>query len=254
MSSTKRGHRRVIITSDSDESALDLVNCQQPSVLQSAPVSEVSSDEGSSDSADPVSRKARKLAVRQAQKKVTDLVDLPKEVVDTASGSSDSDESQDLAPPPAVNPFHYAMQHGRFPDAAPTTQQQRPEPVELADTGYLWNAVPPRSCQFLELEATQMDSDTSEGSTGSSDGSLHDDNFIDKDPARDSHTAEELQVLQTLFPKTFSKREQVRGSGQPNKFRGRVMVNGIIQFPVWKRGPLRTHPLISGANNSSAAP
>jgi hypothetical protein len=210
--------------------------------------------EGSSDSADPVSRKARKLAVRQAQKKVTDLVDLPKEVVDTASGSCDSDESQDLAPPPAMNPFHYVMQHGRFPDAAPTTQQQRPEPAELTNAGNLWNAVPLRTCQYLDLEAAQVDSDTSEGSTGSSDGSLFDENFIVKDPARENHTAEELQVLQTLLPKTFSKRVQVHGSVQPNKFRGRVMVNGIIQFPVWKRGPALTHLLISGAHNSPAAP
>jgi hypothetical protein len=121
--------------------------------------------EGSSDSADPVSRKARKLAERQAQKKVTDLVDLPKEVVHTASGSCDSDESQDLAPTPAMNPFHNVMQHGRFPDAAPTTQQQRPEPAELTNAGNLWNAVPLRTCQYLDLEAAQVDSDTSEGST-----------------------------------------------------------------------------------------
>jgi hypothetical protein len=156
-----------------------------------------------------------------------------------------------------MNPFHYAMQHGRFPTAATASQQQRPEPAELSDAGYLWNAVPPRTCQYLDLEAAQMDSDTSEGSTGSSDGSLSDENFIVKDgddPARENHTAEELQVLQTLFPKTFSKREQVHGSVQPNKIRGRVMVNGIIQFPVWKRGPARTHPLINGANNSPSAP
>jgi hypothetical protein len=188
-----------------------------------------------------------------AADRVTDLVHLPIEVDDTTSGSSDSDEPQDPAPPPAMNPFHYAMQHGRFPVAAPTTQQQRPEPAELTDAGNLWNAVPPRTCQYLDLEAAQADSDTSEGSTGSSDGSLSDENFIVKEPARENHTAEELQVLQTLFPKTFSKRVQVHGSVQPNKFRGRVMVNGIIQFPVWKPGPARTHPLISGATNSPAA-
>ena len=183
MSSTKRGHRRVIITSDSDESAWDLVNCQQPSVLQSAPVSEVSSDEGSSDSADPVSRKARKLAVRQAA-------------------------AQKLYQVPApVNPFTYAMQHGMFPKPETRALQQHPEPPFLTDSGYLWNAVPPRSSQYLDLEAVHAGSDTSEGSTSSSDGSLSDSSFISKDDPRDSHNEAELTELQKMFPKTFRNNE-----------------------------------------------
>jgi len=196
-------------------------------------------------------------------------------------------------------PFAYAMQHGKFPDPEPSPLQQRPEPQELSDTGNLWNAVPRRTCQYLDLEATQVDSDTSEGSSGSSDGSLQDNNFIDKEPC-DMHTAEELQMLQRLFPKTFGCPNVPKHSPQSRcilplsvapaesaadraidlvdltdvssdsgssdsddpvsrtarklaiKMRQRhehhpqVLANGIIKFPVWKRGPVSSHPLTSG--------
>ena len=255
MSTSKRGHRRVVDTSESDESAADLVNCKQPSELQNPQelvevssdegssesatdlvkrkqspeprnpqeLSEVSSDEGSSDSADPVSRKARKLAVRMAQK---------------------------------MNPFTFAMKHGKFPNP---TQQQHTEHPHLTDPGYLWNALPPRNCQYLDLEAAHAGSDTSEGSTGSSDGSLADSNFIDKETPQDTPTAEELQMLQSFFPKTFSPKKLQKHSpqspikihesdasgSQVHHFRKKghvVLVNGIIQFPIWRRAPVRSHP------------
>lgn len=256
MSTTKHGRRRVVDTSESDESAADQVNRKQPlSELQNPQElvdvssderssesatdlvqrkqspepqnpqeqSEVSSDEGSSDSADPVSRKARKLAVRMAQK---------------------------------MNPFTYAMKHGKFPQP---THQQRTEHPHLSDPGYLWNALPPRNCQYLDLEASHAGSDTSEGSTGSSDGSLADTNFIDKETPPDTPTAEELQMLQRFFPKTFSPKklqmhspqspmkvhESDASGSQDHRYRKKgqaFLVNGIIQFPIWRRAPVRSHP------------
>ena len=207
------------------------------------------------------------------------------------------------------------MQHGKFPDAEAVPLQQRPEPLELSDTGNLWNAVPRRTCQYLDLEAAHEGSDTSEGSTGSSEGSLDDEDFIDKDNPRDLHTAEELQFLQRLFPKTFGgnnvpKRSpqcryvlpqtdaphcQNQQQQQPAADRvidlvdlpdassdsgssdsddpvsrkarkqairmralhdqqPRVMVNGIVKFPVWKRGPVTSHPLTSGENAITPPP
>jgi len=251
MSSTKRGNRRIVI-SDSDDS--------------------VSSDEGSSDSADPVSRKARKLAVRQAQK-------------------------HHQVPAPA-NPFTYAMQHGKFPKPEPVTPQQHPEPSMLTDPGYLWNAVPKRTSQYLDMEAVHAGSDISEGSTGSSDGSLSDSSFIDKETPQDIETAEDRELLQRIFPKTFgpnknqkhtpqcrfmmpesdASKSQVQlqlhnllhvGNAPPDSSRNledddkqrptgihspkhdhihksvkvsKELVNGIIKFPVWKRAPELSHP------------
>ena len=184
--------------------------------------SEVSSDTGSSDSDDPVSRKARKLAIK------------------TAAAS-------------AVNPFAYAMKHGKFPDAQPSSKKHHPELPELTDAGFLWNAVPPKTCQYLDLEADHVGSEISEGSTGSSEGSLSDADFIDKDTPPDIHSAEDLQMLQRLFPKTFSRANMLKHSPQSRYLfpksdaqNDRVMVNGIIQFPIWKRSPVTSHPMNSG--------
>jgi hypothetical protein len=43
----------------------------------------------------------------------------------------------------------------------------------------------------------------SPGSTGSSEGSLEDPDFIVKDLPHANHTEDELQVLRRMFPKTF---------------------------------------------------
>ena len=182
--------------------------------------------------------------------RVTDLVDLPQLISDT--DSSDEDHPRVKAKTTAVNPFAYAMQHGKFPVAQPASEQQHPEPPELADTGYLWNAVPPKTSQYLDLEAAHVGSEISEGSTGSSDGSLSDATFIDKETPDSTHSAEDLQVLQKLFPKTFCRENLIKRSPQcrytfPESVaqKNPVMVNGIINFPVWKRGPVSQHPLAS---------
>lgn len=277
----KRQHPRIVVSSDEDEPAIvassdceqqfrglphvhgpatDLVNLPTPQEHQNfQDLPEISSDTGSSDSDEPVSRKARKLAMIMSQQQQHQP-----QVPTTAA---------------AVNPFVYAMQHGKFPKTQPTPMspmQQRPEPPMLTDPGYLWNAVPPKTSQYLDLEAAHAGSETSEGSTGSSDGSLSDPDFIDKE--QDSHTAEDRSLLEKLFPKTFGPKmhssqtrivfpgtreappdssddgdradddeDRPSGSHSPaNKNRhsrnNHVMVNGIIQFPIWKRAPVHSHP------------
>ena len=220
MSSTKHRHRRIVVSSDSDESATDLVNPKQPSELQNPQeLPEASSDEGSSDSEDPVSRKARKLAVRQAQK-------------------------QTQVPAP-VNPFTYAMQHGKFPKPEPRSLHQHTEDPFLTDPCNLWNAVPPKTCQYLEMEALHEGSDISEGSTGTSDGSLSDPSFIDKETPQDTETAENLHMLQSFFPKTFGPKKRQKHSPQQHDHfhrKDKVLVNGFIQFPIWRTAPVRSHP------------
>ena len=136
---------------------------------------EVSSDSGSSHSDDPVSRKARKLLTLRRKKR--------------------------------CDAFAYAMQHGKFPKPGPGSQQPPQEHPMLTDAGYLWNAVPPRYCQYLDMEAVHEGS-TSAGSTGSSEGSLDDPDFIVKDLLGIDHTEDELQVLQRMFPKTFKSKPQ----------------------------------------------
>ena len=198
---------------------------------------EVSSDSGSSDSNDPVSRKARKLIMRRRLN--TQPQNVTVNIATTAAITSTTDP---------VNPFTYAMQYGKFPRPVPC-QQPRKQPPELADTGYLWNAVPPRTCQYLDLEAAHVGSDISEGSTGSSEGSLDDAEFIDKETPPDIQTAEELQMLQRLFPKTFSPGNMLKHSPQSryilpksNAHAAPVLVNGIDKFPVWGRGSAPDHP------------
>ena len=270
----KRQHPRIVDSSDEDEPAIvassdteqqfrglphvHLPTPQEHQNLQDLP--EMSSDAGSSDSDDPVSRKARKLAMIMRQQQQHQP-----QVPTTAA---------------AVNPFVYAMLHGKFPKTQPTPMspmQQVPEPPMLTDPGYLWNAVPPKTCQYLDLEAAHAGSETSEGSTGSSDGSLDDPDFIDK--VQDSHTAEDRSLLEKLFPKTFGPKthsvpsrivfpgtrkappvssddgdraddDEDRPSGNhspayENRLsrKNHVMVNGIIQFPIWKRAPVLSHPV-----------
>ena len=200
---------------------------------------EVSSDTGSSDSNDPVSRKARKWLMRRRQN--TQPQNVSANIATTAAITSTTD---------TVNPFAYAMQFGKFPRQVPC-QQPHQQPPELADTGNLWNAVPRKTSQFLDLEACHVGSDISEGSTGTSEGSLDDEEFIDK-TSPPVHTAEELQMLQKLFPKTFSDKKKLKHSPQskyifPPETKP-VLVNGIEQFPVWKRGAVTSHPLTSGEN------
>jgi hypothetical protein len=165
-------------------SADPALNQNQDLMNPHADLPEVSSDTGTSDSDDLESRKARKRASRMHQMQHS----RPQVAEMTTS----------------ENPFAYAMRHGRFPRPVQAPQQQRPEAHLLTDPGYLWNAVPPRYSQYLDMEAAHGGSSTS-GSTGSSEGSLSDPEFIVKDENGDNHTEEELKELQRLFPKTFKR-------------------------------------------------
>ncbi len=186
--------RRIIIsdTSDSDEmaSGQNLPKDNQDPSQSIAGITEVSSDSECSDSNDPVSRKARKYVKRRKQDAQTlnNTANIPTTTASTPTAAT-------------VNPFTYAMQHGKFPRPDPC-QQPRLDPALLTDPGYLWNAVPPRSCQYLDLEA-EHDGSTSAGSTGSSEGSLQDPDFIIHE--EENHDEEELKELQRLFPKTFRR-------------------------------------------------
>jgi hypothetical protein len=73
----------------------------------------------------------------------------------------------------------------------------------VADDGYLWNAVPPSGCQYLDLEAHCMD-DTSSGSSGGSDSDRGlTPGFVDDEVAEnDNLNASDVAVLQRFFPHT----------------------------------------------------
>jgi len=170
----KRWRGSLRVSTDSVKEASNSVREQHQDLL------EVSSDSGSSDSNDPVSRKARKLAIIMSKRQQ------PQPEVNN------------------VNPLAYAMKYGKFPKPSIVPLENRQEPSELSDPGYLWNACPPRYCQYLDMEAEHQGSSSS-GTTGSSEGSLSDPDFIEKDDPQEHITAKELQELQTLFPKTFKR-------------------------------------------------
>ena len=95
-----------------------------------------------------------------------------------------------VQPPPAV------------PQAADVPGEQLSGHPFLDDTGYLWNARPPATRQWLDLFAAH-DGCTSSGSTGSSDGSLSGD-FVDHEELP-AFTDDETQTLIKLFPVTSKK-------------------------------------------------
>jgi hypothetical protein len=176
----KRRRSRIVISTDSDDDANNkAVNNQNQQHQQLQP----DKPEVSSDSDDPVSRKACKLAINMRK----------------------SQEPQHKGSPTIVsveNPLTYAMKNGKFPKPTIILLEHRQEHQMLTDPGYLWNALPPRYSQYLDMEAAHEGSTTS-GSTGSSEGSLSDADFIVKDDPHENVTEEELQELQRLFPKTF---------------------------------------------------
>ena len=190
--------RRIIITSDSDEgheaAPQQIPTPAQPAATRpSTPDDDVSSCSGSSDS-HPCSRKARKMALRWMEHR-----------------------KEREAQAALQLPFLFAAKHGHFPKktaiaTAPTDPQPSQPPPEvqpppplpaLFDDGYLWNARPPMSSQYLDNEAAHGKSSSS-GTTGSSDGSLDDPDFIDKDDEPE-FSAEEQAIMQQLFPLTSRK-------------------------------------------------
>jgi len=168
-----------------------------PAATPAVDIFTVSSDSGSYsgsyDSDDPISRRARKISCHKAAQRAAES---------NAEAAAAQRESETNAA--ALTPFQYAAKFGQFPKADPAVPrpQQQPEEAPQND-GFLWNARPPAHSQYLDEEAAHVGSSTS-GTSGSSDGSLDDDNFIDKSTSPD-FTAADVQQLQLLFPVT-SKR------------------------------------------------
>ena len=179
---------------------------KSPSATDAGIVWEVSSDSDSSDSADPVSRQARKILGRFAARRI------PRSPAAHTQAQADANlpiprtiaaESPATLNSTPLNPLAYAARYGHFPlPLATTTQPPAIEPVRniLNDEGYLWNARPPAYSQYLDLEAKHGDT-ASSGVTGSSDGSLSDDEFIDRSE-QNSYTMPEIDIMQKFFPLT----------------------------------------------------
>jgi hypothetical protein len=106
---------------------------------------------------------------------------------------------------PAWNPLHFAAQFGYFPTADDVPMVGVPAASVavdiLSDDSYLWNAVPPPVCQYLDLEAA-CDDDTTSGSDGS-DGELTPGFVDDIEPEKENITADDMELLHRLFPHTF---------------------------------------------------
>lgn len=141
------------------------------------------SDCESSDSDDPVSRGARKLALANAIRLCDERAEL---------------DRQDRL----MFPFLYAAKYGRFPVKGASRTPPPQLLIQTQEDGYLWNALPPVTSQFLDNEAAHGGS-TSSGSTGESDGSLSD-GFIDKEAVPDFSTDEQA-TLEKFFPLTAKK-------------------------------------------------
>lgn len=192
MQSAKR--RRIIIVDDSDSDecggpAPQAIMTPPDAAPAAAPAVDLDSDfasddlpdicsssgSESNDPDDPISRKARKLALLSVAQR------------------ADGDGRAQAA---LMSPFLYAAQHGHFPPKSAGPSAPRPQHPTL-DDGNLWNARPPATSQYLEMEAVHMGSTTS-GSTGASDGSLSDPDFIDR--ATPNFSREDSATLQQLFP------------------------------------------------------
>jgi hypothetical protein len=127
-------------------------------------------------------------------------------VVFISSDSSDNSDS-DAATFPVMTPLQFAGKFGRFPrpeDSAMVTAADEAGDEHDADgaDGYLWNAVPPISNQFLDLEAVCVD-DSSSGTSGDSEGELSP-GFVNDDTEGDAAMSPaDMELLQRHFPHTW---------------------------------------------------
>ena len=192
--------RRIII--DDDDSDADERGGPVPQAIPTPPeaapaeapavdIFTVSSDSGSYDSDDPISRKARRISCGMTAQRAAE-----------SNAEAAAAQRGSEANAAALTPFQYAAKFGRFPKHDPAVPQPRQQPEEAPHDGCLWNARPPARSQYLDEEAAHVGSSSS-GRSGSSEGSLGDDDFIDK--TSPDFTAAEEQQLQLLFPLT-SKR------------------------------------------------
>ncbi len=138
-----------------------------------------------------------------------DVDDLP--LVEPDAAATASTAAPHIAP---LNPLEFAGRFGRFPSSAeggpamPAVDvDDLPLVVPVAeivaddhDDGNLWNAVPPRSSQFMDLEAAC--DDTSSGSSSDCDGELTPGFVSDGEAARENLSIYERALLERFLPRT----------------------------------------------------
>ena len=120
-----------------------------------------------------------------------------------SEGSCDGEESGGSAGPELLTPLQFAGKFGHFPgveDAAMIAVVIEPE-IDIDGDGNLWNAVPPKTCQYLDLEAVCAD-DTSSGSSAS-DGEMTPGFVDDVDEVKENVSPDDLAFMQMYFPRTL---------------------------------------------------
>jgi hypothetical protein len=122
-----------------------------------------------------------------------------------------------------LTPFQFAAKFGRFPTPAECGAPEQaavadddlplvepaaidPAPAVVAepphvDEGNLWNAVPPRSSQYMDLEAVCMDDDST-GSSDGSDGELSPGFVDDCEAEKENLSSDDVALLKRFFPRT----------------------------------------------------
>jgi hypothetical protein len=130
----------------------------------------------------------------------------------SASVKSRTSPQRSVAAAPAdLNALQYAARFGRFPSPAechaarevnfntPLVQNDEPE----VDNGYLWNAVPPKSSQYLDLEAACMDETTSGSSACTDSEDELTPGFVDDfETEKENLSTDDVSLLQRFFPHT----------------------------------------------------
>lgn len=115
-------------------------------------------------------------------------------------GSSDSQTG-----PPLLTALEFAGKFGHFPgpDDSAMIVAVAEHPVPEVDDGFLWNAVPAKSCQYLDLEAVCAD-ETSSGSSacGDSEGELTPGFVDDLEAEKENLSTDDALLLQRFFPHT----------------------------------------------------
>ncbi len=99
----------------------------------------------------------------------------------------------------------FAGKFGHFPgpDDSAMIVAVAEHPVPEVDDGFLWNAVPAKSCQYLDLEAVCAD-ETSSGSSacGDSEGELTPGFVDDLEAEKENLSTDDALLLQRFFPHT----------------------------------------------------
>lgn len=151
------------------------------------------------------------LPVAQSSKSVAEGVVIV--ISSDSEGSCDGAGSRGCAPGPAIlTPLQFAGKFGRFPgleDAAMIAAVAEPE-IDIDGDGNLWNAVPPKTCQYLDLEAVCVD-DTSSGSSAGSDGQLTPGFVDDVDDVKENLSPDDHAFMLRHFPRTLRYAMMSRG-------------------------------------------